>query len=201
MNRNTLGRWLLVCVGCVGATLLASPGALLAAEKEELTRGTVEFSTAASFTNFKSEGDDSYTIVNLPLRVGYFATPHLSIEGELALSYIGLGGEGDDNSVGALVSGHLLYHFQPAGRTTPFLLAGAGVGNGVEFFGVVGDAHTTIKAFHAGAGIKTFLGRRAAVRLEYRFTHATGSDNADPFRDDTRVNTHRVFVGISVFHK
>ncbi len=109
------------------------------------------------------------------------------------MSYVG--------SVGALVSGHLLCHFQPAARTTPFLLAGAGIGNGREILGVVADSGTTIKAFHAGGGIKTFLSRRAAIRLEYRFTHASGSDNGDPFRDATRVNTHRVFVGISVFHE
>ncbi len=59
MNRNLRGRRLLAWVGCVGATLLAAPGMLLAADKEELTRGTVEFSTAASFTSVKSQGEDS----------------------------------------------------------------------------------------------------------------------------------------------
>jgi hypothetical protein len=87
----------------------------------------------------------------------------------------------------------------------PFLLAGAGVGDSPGFFGLLlGDDDQTITSLRAGAGIKAFLGRRAAFRAEYRFVrHSLEGVRFDPVTFDERVETihptqHRLFTGISL---
>jgi opacity protein-like surface antigen len=190
----------------VGGGLLAlgtAPSPVGAAPERGLSRGMLELSTAASFASTKESGDDeSLTLLNVPVRVGYFVTRSLSFEGELGFSHLQFDDQ-EDSSTGILASALALYHFRPASRTTPFLLAGAGVGNSFEYFGLLYDADKTIKAVHVGAGIKTLLGRRAAFRAEYRFTHSWGTKetrfDSMTFKDEDRIDTHRLFVGISVF--
>jgi opacity protein-like surface antigen len=191
---STAGR-VLVCAA-FGAVLAVWPGRVQA-EDQGLSKGTLELSTAASFSSFKSEGsDDSVTVINLPARLGIFATRNLSGEAELALTRVSYDGRSSTAVVG---SGSALWHFQPAARTVPFLIAGAGIGNGFDYLGTLTKIEgTTIKTLHAGAGIKARVGDSAAFRIEYRFTHAMGSGGE--FDDEnTSFNTHRVFIGISLF--
>jgi opacity protein-like surface antigen len=110
-------------------------------------------------------------------------------------------GRGDSNN-GVLVSANALYHLDPKARTTPFLSAGAGLGTGVEYLGIASDDDTTVKALHAGVGLKTLLGSRAAFRMEYRFTHyAGGRDSSSESQTEPKLsaNVHRLLMGFSVF--
>lgn len=170
----------------------------LQAEDRGLSKSTVELSTAASFTSSKDEGgDENFTVLNLPVRAGVFLTRSLSAEGELGLSRVSYGG---NSSTGVLFSGSMLYHLRPAARTTPFLIAGAGIGNGFEYLGVVADSDTTVKTLHAGGGIKARIGDSAAFRVEYRFTHATaGRDSNFVLGGGSALNNHRVLIGLSIF--
>jgi opacity protein-like surface antigen len=169
-----------------------------------LAAGRVELSTAASFTNFKEGGDDeSFTVISVPLRVGYLVTRSLALEGEVLATHVDFGGDDSDNGTGVLFSANALYHFNPEGRVAPFLLLGGGVGNAEEFLNIAYKADRTVTVFHAGAGLKTFFSRRAALRLEYRFTHFSGGERSTDFfvRDEASTDLHKVMVGISVFFR
>jgi opacity protein-like surface antigen len=160
-----------------------------------VAKGKVELSTAASFSYLSAGDSDDFSVLNLPVRIGYFLTDRLAVEAEVLATLVFSEGESE---TGASVSGLALFHFKPRRRLTPFLLLGAGVGNAVEAFGVAGDTGETVTAFHAGGGLKAFVGDRAAFRLEYRFTHnAVGGDE---FYDQD-VDSHRIFVGISLFFR
>ena len=167
-----------------------------------LAPGRVELSTAASFTNFKMDGvDESFTVVSVPLRVGYFVTRSLALEGEVLATHVDFGGDDDDNGTGAVFSGNALYHFSPQSRITPFVLVGGGAGNAQEFLNLAYKTDHTVTAFHAGAGLKAFMSNRAALRLEYRFSHYSGEESADFFSDGASTNLHKVLVGFSIFFR
>lgn len=52
-----------------------------AAAERTLDKGRLELSTAASFTLARQEGNDEYTtILNVPMRLGFFATRRLELE-------------------------------------------------------------------------------------------------------------------------
>jgi opacity protein-like surface antigen len=197
---------LVLSFAVVLAGLCAAPP-VCAADDEPvgLARGRVEFSTGASFTNLKESGDDdSLTVFSLPLRAGFLLTDHFGLEGEVLATHLSYGGDEESQS-GVLFSGSALYHLRPQARTTPFLLVGGGAGNAVEYFNTLAaDADRTVTTLHAGVGMKSFLGRRAALRAEYRFTRYSGGDRSS-FGDigfvDSAVNVHKVFAGISLFFR
>jgi hypothetical protein len=61
------------------------------------------------------------------------------------------------------------------GNTVPFLLVGGGYGNVVGIGNFAAKANVNPWLLQAGAGDKLFVGRHAALRAEYRFTHYHGS--------------------------
>jgi hypothetical protein len=167
-----------------------------------LRSGAVEISTAMSFSSSRDEGsDESISLLNLPVRAGYFVTRRLELEAEALLTRVSYD---DDSSTGYQVGGHALYHFGE-GRVVPFVLAGASVGDSADIFGVLlPEGEETVTSLRAGAGVKAFLGRRAALRAEYRFVrYSLEGIRFDPGSFEERVETvhptqHRVFVGISL---
>ncbi len=189
----------LICAA-VGALSAALGGGAAAQETEPtLERGRIEFSTAASFNSIRGEGEDeSYNVLNIPARVGWFATRRVELEGELLLSHFSGDGEGETGIIGA---GRVLYHFGDGERVAPFVFAGGGIGNAAELLGHAIDAERTMRHWELGAGVKVFAGPRAALRLDYRFARFSAGDDAvfGPSGEDT--NTHRVFAGISLFSR
>jgi opacity protein-like surface antigen len=191
---------------CLLLALSAVPLAAGPASADEpeggLARGRVELSTGLSFSNQAVGGEDeSTTVLNLPVRAGVLLTDSLALEGELLATHIDYGGE--DGQTGVLFSANLVYHFNREGRTSPFLLAGGGVGNGLEFLNLAADAGQTVGVFQAGVGLKSFVGRRAAWRVEYRFTrYSVGNDSPDTAGfEDGATRVHKVMVGISLFFR
>jgi hypothetical protein len=186
-----------VVIGLVHAAL--GLGAAAQETERTLERGRVELSTAASFNSTRGEGEDeSYSVLNLPARVGWFATRRVELEGEVLLSHFSGDGDGETGVVG---SGRVLYHFGDGARVAPFVFAGGGIGNAAELLGHAVDAARTVRHWELGAGVKFFAGPRAAFRLDYRFARfAVAAD--DDFEFDLggdHTNTHRVFAGISLF--
>jgi len=151
-----------------------------------------EFSTAFSFTSLKFSGDTgSDTFLSLPVRVGYYFWKGLEFEPELMLMKF----KGSDAAFN--LNGNLSYNFNTSGRLKPFLLAGAGLGNGVAFGALVEGGtgiHATLLNF--GGGVKYVLGTSGAIRLEYRYTHNQMSKGDIPSQN---VNLHQVFIGIALF--
>lgn len=74
-----------------------------------------------------------------------------------------------------------------------FLLAGAGIGydSAGKKVEQVGDSHLG-GILQTGIGLYYHLGKRTALRVEYRFYHLS-----EPFRDDRGLNSHNALLGIS----
>jgi opacity protein-like surface antigen len=199
--KSLIGRAALVVAALTGISAATAAGADEAADKERtIARGRVEFSTGLSVSSLREGSDsefdsdsDSYTILNVPLRVGYFISRRAELEGETLFTVYN---SDADTSTGAVFSGRVLYHFGD-GDVHPFLSAGGGVGNSAEFLGIAYDADRTIKHYEFGAGIKTFAGSRGAFRLEYRYTHYSGGARAF----DGGLANHRVLAGVSLFFR
>jgi hypothetical protein len=151
-----------------------------------------EFSTAFSFSSIKVSGStDSDTFLSLPVRVGYYILKGLELEPELMLAKF------DHNDVAFNLNGNLSYNFKTSGQLVPFLLAGAGFGNGVALGVLVeGGTSTNATLLNAGGGVKYVIGNSGAIRLEYRFTHNRLSKG--DLEPDT-VNLHQFFIGVSLF--
>jgi len=150
-----------------------------------------EFSTAFSFTSLKaSGGTDSDSLLSLPVRVGFFIWKGLEIEPELVLVKFS-GSDADFN-----LSGNLSYNFRTSGQFVPFLLAGAGFGDGFAA-GPFVEGGTGINAtlLNFGGGLKYVLGTSGAIRLEYRYTHNRMS-KGDLIQN---LNLHQIFIGVALF--
>lgn len=74
-----------------------------------------------------------------------------------------------------------------------FLLAGGGLGydSAGKRVKQIGDSHCG-GILQAGTGIYYNLGKKWALRIEYRFYHTS-----EPFRSDTGLNTHTALLGVS----
>ncbi len=177
---------------------VASPPETMAgtAAEDALSRGRIEVGLAISFSRASESGDDdSITLVNVPFRVGWMVTDRLELEGELLMSYLDFGD--DDGGAGAIGAGHLLYHFPLSGNAALFVLGGAGYGNAIEFVRLAAKQDENVAVYRVGAGLKAFFGPNAALRAEYRFTRYHGGE--PEFRDPTRLNDHKVLVGVSLW--
>jgi opacity protein-like surface antigen len=151
-----------------------------------------------------NDADESSTVVNIPLRLAYYIYKGLAIEPEMLLTIISSGGE---TSTGIRASGNICYNFDLKGIVVPFVLAGAGYGNGLEFLGYTTDLETGITSLQFGAGVKILMNKVAAIRLEYRFLSYSGKKEYSysewgwtySYTEDYGRNDHKVMVGISIF--
>ncbi len=151
-----------------------------------------ELGTAFSFSSFKTSGStESDSFLSIPLRFGYFVWRGLEIEPELMLAKFSPG-DAHFN-----LSGNLSYNFKTAGPLVPFLLAGAGFGDGFAVGPLVeGSTSTTATLLNGGGGVKYVIGGTAAVRAEYRYTHNRMKKGGLLIQN---LNVHQFFVGISLF--
>jgi hypothetical protein len=85
--------------------------------------------------------------------------------------------------------------FKPIQRSwgSLFLLAGGGLGydSAGDRVRQIGDSHCGA-ILQAGAGVYYNLGKRWALRVEYRFYHTS-----EPFRRDRGLNAHIALLGVS----
>ncbi len=151
-----------------------------------------ELSTSASMWNVKYEGEETETVFNLPIRIGFFIYKGLEIEPELFLTI-----PEDTEYTGYLIFGNLAYNFRAANRLRIFVLGGAGFGNSAQTFSYVSDWQMNITAFNFGAGVKYMVGDSAAFRIEYRFTKYHG-ENGYWWGELNRTDNN-IFIGFSVF--
>jgi opacity protein-like surface antigen len=159
-----------------------------------------EFGTAVNFFSVSYEyGDgysDSWTVLNVPIRFGWYVWKGLAIEPEVILT-IPIGEDMGDMTYFAGVN--LAYNFKTKGKLVPFIGGSAGIGNGIPLMGVVeGSSGEEVTAFGGLAGVKYLLGNIAAIRAEYRLLRYSWKDADDPLYDETGT-IHQILVGLSVF--
>lgn len=180
----------------------------------QLRPGNVELSLSlaagslAARTEVSGEGRETATsessrlYAHLFARPGIFITKGLEFEPELQWTAV----EGVEPAVA--LSGNLAYNFViPRSRLVLFLLAGYGVSNGIPTFGHLAGRMTDaldITLINAGAGMKVFIVRQAALRMEYRFQRYRYSYD-ETVADEVSYNVlntwtyHNFLLGFSVF--
>jgi opacity protein-like surface antigen len=189
----------------LAAVLVPRAGRCEDAASQALARGAVELSTGLSLSHQAAQGD-SYTLLNVPVRVGALLDSRFELEGELLLTFTRVGfGDLSSSETGLTGAVHGLYHFRTGSNTVPFLLLGAGYGNAtsVENVAMTGS----VWLLRVGAGVKSFFGRHAALRAEYRFTRSSGDSKGEcnipqgceTISSGATINEHAVLVGISLW--
>jgi hypothetical protein len=159
-----------------------------------------ELGVSVNFFSDKYEYADgfssSFTILNVPVRFGWFVWKGLEIEPELTMTIP----IGEDNGDMAYFLGtNLAYNFKTSGKLVPFVGGSAGFGNGIPYLGFVdGGSGQRISAFGGLAGVKYLLGNIAALRAEYKLLFYTWKDTDFP-DDDLTGTIHQVLIGLSVF--
>lgn len=159
----------------------------------QIEKGDKELSIAASFMSVKSEHDDADFIVNIPIRLGFFATPNVEVEPEFLFT------KWEEEDVGFVLSGNVAYNYvmsDPESKTVPFLFAGFGYSNALIYLPNFvwpswGDESWTV--MNVGGGFKFFMAKQAALRCEYRFQKFFG--------EDSDFTYHNIFLGVSAFPK
>lgn len=180
-------------------------------------KGDFEISGAASFISAQyqyyyyfdnSKHDASFFSIRLAGRLGLFITKNLEIEPEITICKFGenLFGDENDFKMGYILSCNVSYNITPSGKTVPFVLAGVGISNTSPLpQGDVlwGDKDVIYTLINAGAGLKLFLSKTAAIRLEYRFQYYFRGEVGDiKGTYSTYYKTcHYILVGISIFLK
>jgi len=180
---------------CVSLALLLVLGATFAAaqpfEGKKFELGTAIHLWSYSYDS--GEFSDSWTLLNIPVRFGWFLWKGLQIEPEVIFT-IPIGEDKGDTSY--FLSGNLVYNFKASPKLVPFIGGGAGIGNGVPFLGwVEGGSGASTWAINGLAGVKYLVGNSAAVRAEYRFMRydyeSEWSEIIHPI--------HQFMIGLSIF--
>lgn len=147
-----------------------------------------EFSVSASMWNVKWGDMETETLINIPVRIGYFIYKGFEIEPEVFLSI-----PEDREGTGILFLGNVSYNFKASEKLIPFVLGGIGFGNSVQSFGVALDTDESLTVYNFGAGVKFIVGDSAAIRIEYRFTKYGKKEDWFNRKDNN------IFTGVSIF--
>ncbi len=159
-----------------------------------------ELGTSVSFFSVKYEVEDGYsgswTVLNVPIRFGWFVWKGLEIEPEIIVTLPMNEGKGEASYFAGV---NLAYNFTTKGKLVPFVGGSVGIGNGIPYMGwVEGGSGEKVTAFGGLAGVKYLLGNIAAIRAEYRLLRYSWKDDYDPMYDETGT-IHQILVGLSVF--
>jgi len=159
-----------------------------------------ELGTSVNFFSVKYEYTDgfssSWTVLNVPVRFGWFVWKGLEVEPELIMT-IPFGEDKGDMSY--FLEGNVAYHFKTSGKLVPFIGGTAGFGNGLPYLGwVEGESGDKTTGFGGLVGVKYLLGNIAAIRAEYRLFWYKWKDDIDPDYDETGT-VHKILIGLSVF--
>jgi len=135
--------------------------------------------------------ETEFTVLGVLPRIDVALHRNWDLEFEGNYSYWNIRREHDLYFVGIDVN--LL--FKPIQRKwgSVFLLAGGGIGydSAGKRVEQIGDSHCG-GILQAGAGFFYTLGKRTALRVEFRFYHLS-----EPFRDDLGLNSYNALIGIS----
>jgi len=156
-------------------------------------KGDIELSGAASYLSRKLEDmDETFWHVNIATRLGIYITNTIEIEPEIMFSKY------KDDDLGYILSGNLVLNLssiKPDSDVVLFFLGGFGVSNtwlyfqNIPLWGLDDERYSIL---NVGGGLKFFISRQAAFRLEYRF---------QKFFEEREITYHNIFFGISAFLK
>lgn len=150
-----------------------------------------EVSTALSFTSITQSGENTQSVLNIPITVGYFVWRGVEIQPEIMLTKF----KGDNAAF--LVNLNVAYNFLMQKKFVPYVLGGFGLGNGFSYVGIVeGSSDINSTALNLGGGVKYLVGNAAAFHAELRYTHYHFTETGG---GASNFNSFQLFTGISLF--
>ena len=182
---------------CVFLAALLLLGATFAAA-QPVPGKKFEFGTSLSLYSLSWEDEfssGSFTLLNVPIRFGWFIWKGLEIEPEVVWT-IPISESGKDSSY--FLQAHLAYNFKAGKRLVPFVGGTIGTGNGIPYLGWAQGGGGNATGYGGLAGVKYLLGDIAAIRAEYRLLFYDWNDEGDPIFDETGT-IHQFLVGLSIF--
>lgn len=162
---------------------------ITAANQQAIDKGRKhrwEFSTGVSLYFEPEVYEKDKLGIYIPARIGYYISKNIEIEPEFNITYRD---SELDSITRNLLFANLAYNFNVSSRIMPFLLVGGGIIKLSPEVAIPEDwpAPYNELVLNAGAGLKWFVVKRAAMRIEYRIIH---------YPNNTR---HNMLIGISVF--
>lgn len=154
---------------------------------------------------YTQTSDSKHSFLTLTMRYGKFVASGLEISPELQWTAI------EEWEPAFSIAANLEYNFAPLStsekqRNVPFLLAGYGIGNAAPaymwFVSRTSDKFD-VPVLNLGAGLKTFVSDRVALRFEYRYQRFSWDESyQSAFSSSTSKYVdqyHRFLFGFSVF--
>jgi hypothetical protein len=179
-------------------------------QARERTR-TVEFSIAGALQAQVHESATVY-FMTLPVRCGVYITPDILVEAEAIITGLDQKMTWEDTQWGYILSLNASYNFPLSNSLEPFILLGYGLTDSNPYGNVMaanqyGNYDMTVGVFNAGAGIKVFFSRKAALRIDYRlqkFSAEKTSAYSDYYYEGVQTikvdyTQHSLFFGVSLF--
>lgn len=184
-------------VGLFLATLLVLGAAFAAAQP--VAGKKFEFGTSVNLYSYHYENEvwsDTFTLLNIPIRFGWFVWKGLEVEPEVILT-VPIGDSKGSSSY--FLAANLAYNFKAGKKFVPFVGGTAGFGNGIPYLGwASGGSGEKSTGLGGLAGVKYLLGNIAAIRAEYRILFYDLKDDEDPLYDESGT-INQFLVGLSIF--
>lgn len=164
--------------------------------------GSVSTSYEYKSGSYVSSGSsDGITYMGLDVRAGAYIANGLALEPEIYALFI------EDQSPAFNFGANISYTFTlPESPVSPFLIAGYGIGNASPIMQRLvnrGSDEFDIPVLRVGGGLKVFLGKQVALKVEYRYERysqeRTETYYGHSSTSKTVVNYHNVMIGFSVF--
>jgi opacity protein-like surface antigen len=148
------------------------------------------------------DSDDYKTqFMTLVLRHGVYVYHGLEVEPELHWTEV--------SGLESAISFHanVAYNFTSALKSDgwrtgmPFILIGYGIGNAAPqyFTFLAKTTNKSVPVFNLGAGMKAFVSKQVAMRVEYRYQRYAYSNDDGVWHEDYVQRYHNIFFGFSIF--
>jgi len=160
------------------------------------TNGSWEFSSAASVVISKislANNSSTVTTLSIPFRLGCFLSKKIEIEPEVLYSHLF---QENASSTEASFMMNFVYNLRLFSPLTFFILGGGGLIISSADIENIKESHKDL-AFNGGSGLRLFVSKTAALRIEYRIIyHAHKLKNSD---EKVNYIDQKIFFGISLF--
>jgi hypothetical protein len=161
---------------------------------------SLSYERTGTGTNYSSDGE-AQSYFGLDVRVGVYIAEGLSIEPEIYLLAV------EKVQPAFNIGGNASYTFSiPESPVKPFLIAGYGIGNGIPMMQRLmrrSSGDFEIPVLRAGGGVKVFLSRQIALKVEYRYERFFHEETSSYYSSSSTMNTtwnyHNILFGLSVF--
>ncbi|MHA1228743.1 MAG: outer membrane beta-barrel protein, partial [Candidatus Hodarchaeales archaeon] len=133
-------------------------------------KGSWEFSSAASVVISKitlGNNSSSVTTLAIPLRLGYFLSEKIEVEPEVLYSHLF---QKNSSSTEASFMMNFVYNLRLFSPLTFFILGGNGLIVSSANIENIRESHKDL-AFNGGSGLRLFVSKTAALRIEYRIIY------------------------------